>query len=116
MLHTHTTHTHTTHTHHTHYTQGVPIIITLCTLYFCSMDLSEPLSPIKPESSLQAQLAVGVHPARSLSTDHTHGLLAVPTAYGFSTSPKTGAFEYESINKTSLRAGSSDSIHSTASQ
>ncbi|XP_064406402.1 regulator of G-protein signaling 7-like [Halichondria panicea] len=80
------------------------------------MDLSEPLSPIKPESSLQAQLAVGVHPARSLSTDHTHGLLAVPTAYGFSTSPKTGAFEYESINKTSLRAGSSDSIHSTASQ
>ncbi len=82
------------------------------------MDLSEPLSPSnKPGSSVQAQLAVGVHPTRSLSTDNTRNCLAVPSSYGFSTSPKTGAFEYESINKTAFRAGgSSDSIHSTASQ
>ncbi len=84
------------------------------------MDFSEPLSPQKLESSLVAQLAVGIHPARSLSTNETSkaggsGLLAVPT-YGFSTSPKSGSFEYESIGKPGPYArGSSDSIHSTSS-
>ncbi len=86
------------------------------------MDLSEPLSPRPLESSLVAQLAVGIlPPTRSLSTDHAPlagqgGLLLPVPTFGFSTSPTSGAFEYESISKPLMYAGgSTDSIHSTSS-
>lgn len=106
-----------------------------CTSFFYSFylylhtdsrfDLNEPLSPSvvnNPGASLQLSIATGVHPSRSVSHDLSNqrkGLLEVPT-FGFSTSPKTGSFEFESITKLGAvalyKSSSADSVHSTSSQ
>ena len=93
--------------------------------YFHRFDLNEPLSPhvvCNPGASLQLSIATGVHPSRSVShdlSDQRKGLLEVPT-FGFSTSPKTGSFEFESITKLEagvlFKSSSADSVHSTSSQ
>ena len=90
--------------------------------------IGELLSPTKDASSGQSHLLVApngsLHPSRSMShdlKDQASGILQVPT-FGFPTSPKTGAFEFESINQSSdssnllLKVGSKESIHSTSSQ
>ena len=66
----------------------------------------------------------GIHPSRSMShdlKDQAKDILQVPT-FGLGTSPKTGAYEFESIsqrpggNAKLLMAESSESVHSTSSQ
>ena len=70
-------------------------------------------------SHLGATAANGIPASRSLACDlkgQAHEVLEVPT-FGLATSPKTGAFEFESVSPKSkgFTAGSSESLHSTGS-